>query len=151
MSKLLVGTTELNVLSCYAHEHVNGKRELRVTLLQTEKSYEELKALFKNEDGADIIHTKDDGTVHSYIGYKFTVDITGTTNKEHGEVFNVVVKCVAEAERKALEANAKADGLTVIVGEQNSAIAALAEENAASIEVEAELLYELSLMQLGLI
>lgn len=125
MSKLLIGTTELNVISCFAHEHVNGKRELKVTLLQSEITYDALKTLFKNEDGADIIHTEDNGTVTTYIGYKATVDITSTTTKEDVEVFVVVAKCVAEAERRALEAKAQAEVLTEKLKEKDAEIAFL--------------------------
>lgn len=129
---LKIATTEIAVNDCYAYEHANGKRELKIQIPQTSISYEELKALLKG-DTSEIVLTKDDGTTKTFCGYKTTFEITDKTEKGI-EIFQVIMPCVAEAERRALEAQAQVVTLTKQVVEQANYISAQATEILAQAE-----------------
>lgn len=117
MKTLSINGTTMNVLDAYAYQHPSGKRELRAIIPQETIEYADLKALLKTQDG-DIVLTKEDGTVETYVGYKTTASITDKVENEQ-EVFYVVLDCVGEAERKALEAEARAKALEAQVAAMN--------------------------------
>lgn len=125
MNKLTINDTTLNVLSAYPYQYPSGKRELRITIPQELIAYADLKVLLKNHDG-DIVLAKDDGTTETFVGYRTTASITDKVEKET-EVFYVVLDCVGEAERKALEAEARAKALEATVVQQGEVIAAQAD------------------------
>lgn len=129
MKTLTINGTDLTVLNAYPYQYPNGKRELRITLPQTAVSYADLKELLKNCDG-DIVLTKEDGTTETFVGYKTTASITDKVEDEQ-DVFYVVLDCVGEAERKALEAEAKAKALEATVAQQGEVITAQANQVAA--------------------
>lgn len=147
--KILIGGTEIKVKNGYAYEYANGKRELRITVSQSEIEYAALKELLAANTG-EIVLTKDDGTTQTFSGYKFTPEITDKT--ENGEaVFYVVIQCVAEAERRALEAIAKAEALekeleekALTIDAQTMAINGL-NEQLLMVQMAAADLYEKSL------
>ena len=141
--EIAIGATELSVTSCYAYQYPNGKRELRITVPQSEIMYSDLKELLKSCDG-EIAMTNDSGSVQIFSGYKTTYTITDRTEEDGTEVFYAVIDCVGEAERRALEAVARAKAaLKQSVEWQEERIAEMTEN-------EADLLYEMSLMQLGI-
>lgn len=130
--KILIGNIEIAISQCYPFEYANGKRELRITIPQSSIDYSTLKEALKNNTD-DIILTKGDGTTQTFVGYAKTFEITDKT--EHDaitdtdvDVFYVVIQCVAEAERRALEAQQKATVLEDIVAEQSAVINAQAEQ-----------------------
>lgn len=131
--KLLINGTKINVTNAYPYQHPNGKRELRITVPQTEIGYADLKELLKGDTG-EIVLTKDDGTTEAFLGYHTTATITDKTENDV-EVFYIVLDCVGEAERKALEADYRAkeaekqaQALAELVEQQNQALAALNEQ-----------------------
>lgn len=126
MKTLTFNGATLNVLVAYPYQYPSGKRELRVTLPQEEIAYADLKELLKAHDG-DIVLTKEDGTTETFVGYRTTASITDKVENET-EVFYVVLDCVGEAERKALEAEAKAKALEATVAQQGETITAQAGE-----------------------
>ena len=127
--RVLIGGTELTVMNCYPHEYQSGKRELRIWIPQSEIEYSALKAVLNEENTGEIVLTKDDGTTQTLVGYNTTYEITDKT--ESGvAVFYVVIQCVAEAERRALEAKAEAAALEKTVADQ----AALIDDMAAMLE-----------------
>lgn len=127
--KVLIGGTELTAKNCSPYEYQSGKRELRIWIPQSEIEYSALKAVLDEENTGEIVLTKDDGTAQTFSGYNTTYEITDKT--ENGvAVFYVVIKCVAEAERRALEAKAQTAALEKTVADQ----AALIEKMAATIE-----------------
>lgn len=128
--KILINETEINVTNACAFQHPNGKRELRITVPQTEIGYTELKELLKGNTG-EIVLTKDDGNTEAFLGYHTTATITDKTENDV-EVFYIILDCVGEAERKALEAEYKAKEvekqaqvLAELVEQQKQALAAL--------------------------
>ena len=132
--KLTINATEINVTNAYAFQHPNGKRELRITVPQAEIGYAELKELLKGDKG-EIVLTKDDGSTEAFLGYHTTATITDKVENDV-EVFYVVLDCVGEAERKALEAEykakeaeAQAQALAQLVEQQTQALATLNEQN----------------------
>lgn len=125
MKTLTINGTELIVLGAYPYQHPNGKRELRITLSQEVIPYGDLKALLKSCDGD--ITLRDDGKFETFVGYRTTASITDKVENET-EVFYVVLDCVGEAERKALEAEAKAKALEETVAQQGEIITAQAGE-----------------------
>lgn len=148
--KILISGTELNVKDCFARELANGARFLNITFLQSDISYDELDAIFAESDGK-IILTKDDGNTQVFAGYSFTPEITGKTEADGTKVFAVTVKCVAEAERQALEAKAEVEVLkkelaekTVTIATQTLAINSL-NEQLLMVQMAAADLYEKSL------
>lgn len=147
--EIKIGETILNVSDCYAYQHPSGKRELRITVPQSEIMYSDLKELLKSCDG-EIAMTNDSGSVQIFSGYKTTYTITD--KHENGtEVFYIVLECVGEAERRALEAVARAAAAEEQTEALRQMVAAHGEQIAEMVENEADLLYELSLMQLDLI
>lgn len=131
--KLNINATEINVTNAYAFQHPNGKRELRITVPQSEIGYADLKELLKGDTG-EIVLTKDDGSTEAFIGYHTTATITDKVENDV-EVFYVVLDCVGEAERKALEAEYRAkeaekqaQALAELVAQQNQALEALNEQ-----------------------
>lgn len=118
--KVLISSTEITINEGYAFEYASGKRELRLTIPQANIEYAGLKELLAANTG-EIVLTNDDGTTQTFSGYKFTPEITDKTENDEA-VFYVVIQCVAEAERKALEAIAQ-------VVELSGAVIALKEEN----------------------
>ena len=130
---LKIATTEIAVNDCYAYEHASGKRELRIQIPQTSITYEELKALLKG-DTSEIVLTKDDGTTKTFCGYKTTFEITDKTEKGV-EIFRVTMPCVAEAERRAMEAQTQVAALEKTVAQQANYISAQATEILAQAEV----------------
>lgn len=118
--KILIGGTELTAKSGYVHEYANGKRELRFAVSQSVIDYAALKEVLAANTG-EIILTKDDGNTETLSGFTFT---PATTDKvENGEaVFYVVIQCVAEAERQALEAKAEAAALRKLAADQAETI-----------------------------
>lgn len=123
--KVLIGGTELTVKNCSPYEYQSGKRELRIWIPQSEIEYSDLKAVLDEENTGVIVLTKDDGTTQTFSGYNTTYEITDKT--ENGvAVFYVVIKCVAEAERRALEAKAQAAELEKTVADQAALIADMA-------------------------
>lgn len=129
MKVITINGTELGALEAYPYQYPNGKRELRITIPQNAIPYGELKELLKAQDG-DITLTHDDGKVETFVGYKTTASITDKVEGEQ-EVFYVVLDCVGEAERKALEAEAKAKALEATVAQQGEVITAQANQVAA--------------------
>lgn len=125
--KLNINGTELNVINAYAFQHPNGKRELRITVAQEEIGYVDLKYFLKGDTG-EIVLTKDDGTTEAFLGYHTTATITDKAENDV-EVFYIVLDCVGEAERKALEAEYRAKELENLVAQQNVAISAMNEQN----------------------
>ena len=125
--KLNINATEINVTNAYAFQHPNGKRELRITVPQSEIGYADLKELLKGDTG-EIVLTKDDGSTEAFIGYHTTATLTDKTENDV-EVFYIVLDCVGEAERKALEAEYRAKELENLVAQQNVSINALNEQN----------------------
>lgn len=126
MKTLTINGTTLNVLVAYPYQYPSGKRELRITLPQEAIAYADLKELLKAHDG-DIVLTKEDGTTETFVGYRTTASITDKVENET-EVFYVVLDCVGEAERKALEAEARAKALEATVAQQGEIITAQASE-----------------------
>lgn len=154
--EIAIGATELSVTSCYAYQYPNGKRELRITVPQSEIMYSDLKELLKSCDG-EIAMTNDGGSVQIFSGYKTTYTITDRTEEDGTEVFYAVLECVGEAERRALEAvarakaaEAQAEALRQAVERQEGQITEQEERIAEMTENEADLLYEMSLIQLGI-
>lgn len=129
MKTLTINAATLNVLGAYPYQYPSGKRELRITIPQEAISYADLKALLKSHDG-DIVLTKEDGAAETLVGYRTTASITDKVENET-EVFYVVLDCVGEAERKALEAEARAKALEETVVQQGEIIAAQADAVAA--------------------
>lgn len=129
MKTVTINGTDLGVFEAYPYQYPNGKRELRITIPQVAIAYADLKALLKSCDG-DITLTEEDGTAKSFVGYKTTASITDKVEDEQ-EVFYVVLDCVGEAERKALEAEAKAKALEATVAQQGEVITAQANQVAA--------------------
>lgn len=132
--KILINGTEINVTNAYPFQHPNGKRELRITVPQTEIAYADLKEQLKGNAG-EIVLTKDDGSTEAFLGYHTTATITDKTENDV-EVFYIVLDCVGEAERKALEAEYRAkeaerqaQALAGLVAQQNQSIDALNEQN----------------------
>ena len=137
--KILISNTELTATQCYAYEFANAKRELRITIPQSEIAYSDLKTILKENTG-EIVLTKGDGTIQTFVGYATTYEITDKT-EDDVDVFYVVIQCVAEAERRALEAQQKATVLEMVVAEQSAVIMAQSEqvsmlEETAIIQVE---------------
>ena len=126
--KILIGGAEITVKKCFPYEYANGKRELRFTVSQSVIDYAALKEVLAANTG-EIVLTKDDGTTQTLSGYNFTPEILDKTENEEA-VFYVVIQCVAEAERRALEAKAQAAALEKTVAEQ----AELISTQAAAIE-----------------
>lgn len=154
--EIRIGDTALAVSGCYAYQHPSGKREMRITVPQSEIGYGSLKELLKSCDG-EIAMTNDSGSVQIFSGYKTTYTITDRTEEDGTEVFYVTIDCVGEAERRALEAVAKAkaaeaqaEALRQKVERQEEQITEQEERIAEMTENEADLLYEMSLMQLGM-
>lgn len=104
--KISIDTKELNVTDCYAFQHPNGKRILRITLPQSEIEYVDLIGILDNISGT-IILTKDNGDIHIFAGYKTTYELTNKIVNDV-KVFYIEIYCTEEAERKAAEASAKA-------------------------------------------
>lgn len=147
--EITIGATELSVTSCYAYQHPSGKRELRITVPQSEIGYGRLKELLKSCSG-EIAMTNDSGSVQIFSGYKTTYTITDKTEEDGTEVFYVILDCVGEAERRALEALAKAATAETQAEALGQTVAAQEERIAEMTENEADLLYEMSLLQLGI-
>ena len=147
--KIRIGTAALKTTGCYAYQHPNGKRELRITIPQTEIGYGELKALLKSKEG-DIVLTDDNGMEQTFSGYRTTYTITDKV-EDGEEVFYVVLDCVGEAERRALEAQARAAEAEAQVADLKQTVEAQERQLANAVENEANLLYEVSLLQLGMI
>lgn len=148
MKTLTINGTTLNVLVAYPYQYPSGKRELRITLPQEAIAYADLKELLKAHDG-DIVLTKEDGTTETFVGYRTTASITDKVENET-EVFYVVLDCVGEAERKALEAEAKAKALEETVAQQGEIITAQAgqvamlNEQLLVVQMAAAELYEMN-------
>lgn len=119
--KILIGSTELNVKKCFPRELPNGKRLLQITILQSEVEYAALKEILAANTG-EIVLTKDDGTTQTFSGYTFTPEITDKTEEDGTAVYYVVIQCVAEAERQALEAKAEAVALRKLATDQAETI-----------------------------
>lgn len=100
--KILIGGTELTVKQCAANEAANGKRTLSILIPRTEIEPADLEAILDAQDGT-IVLTKDDETTEIYAGYKTTYEIKMKTISGE-KVYDVLIICVAEAERRALEA-----------------------------------------------
>lgn len=147
--EIAIGATELSVTSCYAYQYPNGKRELRITVPQSEIMYSDLKELLKSCDG-EIAMTNDSGSVQIFSGYKTTYTITDRTEEDGTEVFYAVIDCVGEAERRALEAVARAKAAEAQAAALKQSVEWQEERIAEMTENEADLLYEMSLMQLGI-
>lgn len=147
--EITIGATGLSVTSCYAYQHPSGKRELRITVPQSEIGYGSLKELLKSCSG-EIVMTDSSGTEQTFVGYKTTYTITDKTEEDGTEVFYVILDCVGEAERRALEAVAKAKAAQEQAEALGQTMAAQEERIAEMTENEADLLYEMSLMQLGI-
>lgn len=147
--EIRIGNRELQVSECYAYQHQSGKREMRITVPQSEIMYSDLKELLKSCDG-EIAMTNDSGSVQIFSGYKTTYTITDRTEEDGTEVFYVILDCVGEAERRALEAVAKAKAAQEQAEALRRMVSAQEERIAEMTENEADLLYELSLMQLGI-
>lgn len=146
--EIRIGNRALAVSGCYAYQHPSGKRELRITVPQSEIGYGSLKELLKSCDG-EIVMTDGSGKEQTFAGYKTTYTITD--RQEDGtEVFYVVLDCVGEAERRALEAVTKAKAAQEQAEALGQKVAAQEAQIAEMTENEADLLYELSLMQLGI-
>ena len=122
--KILIGGTELNIKKYFPREHQNGKRWLEITILQSEVEYAALKEILAANTG-EIIVTKDDGTTQTLSGYTFAPEITDKVEADGAAVFYIVIQCVAEAERRALEAKAEAAELRKTVAEQAALISAM--------------------------
>lgn len=139
--KLTINATEINVTNAYPYQRPNGKRELRITVPQTEIEYAELKELLKGDTG-EIVLTKEDGSAEAFLGYHTTAAITDKVEKiiigeteNNVEVWYIELDCVGEAERKALEAEYKAkeaerktQALAQLLEQQNLELAALNEQ-----------------------
>ena len=121
--KILISGTEIAVKSCLPYEYANGKRELRITIPQSEIDYTALKEVLGANTG-EIVLTKDDGTTQTFSGYTFLPEVTDKMLNEEA-VFYVVIQCVAEAERRALEAKAEAAALRKTVTDQAATISGL--------------------------
>lgn len=118
--KILIGGTEITVKKCYPYEYASGKRELRFTVSQSVIDYTALKEMLAANTG-EIILTKDDGATQTFSGYTFAPEILDKTENEES-VFYVVIQCVAEAERQALEAKAEAAALRKLAADQAESI-----------------------------
>lgn len=154
--EIRIGDTALAVSGCYAYQHPSGKRELRITVPQSEIGYSDLKELLKSCDG-EITMTDGNGATQTFSGYKATYTITDKAEEDGTEVFYVTIDCVGEAERRALEAVAKAkaaeaqaEALRQTVERQEEQIAEQEGRIVEMTENEADLLYEMSLIQLGI-
>lgn len=145
--EIRIGERTLVVSGCYAYQHPNGRRELRITMPQTEIGYTELKALLKG-NGGDIV-LMDNGAVQTFSGYKTTYTITDKV-EDGAEVFFVTLDCVGEAERRASEAQAQAAAAEAQVADLRQTVEAQEMLLADAVENEADLLYEVSLLQLGM-
>lgn len=141
---ILINGATLQATKAFPFEHANGKRELRVTIPQSEVEYSVLKELLNANEG-EIVLTKDDGTTQTFVGYKTTYEITDKTENEVA-VWYVVIYCTAEAERRAWEAQQKATALEQTVAEQAMVISAQAEMIAVQTE-QVAVLEEATAMQ----
>ena len=119
--RILISGTELNVKDCFARELASGARFLHITFLQSVINYDALKEILAANTG-EIILTKDNGTTQTFSGYAFTPEIVDKTDEDGVAVFFVTVKCVAEAERQALEAKAEAAALRKVTADQAETI-----------------------------
>lgn len=119
--KILISGTELNVKDCFARELASGARFLHITFLQSVINYDTLKEILAANTG-EIILTKDNGVTQTFSGYAFTPEIVDKTDETGAAVFSVTVKCVAEAERQALEAKAEAVALRKLATDQAETI-----------------------------
>lgn len=149
MKSIKIGDMVLEVLNCYAYQYQSGKRELRMTILQEEIGYSDLKELLKSSSG-EIILTDEDGNTQTFSGYKNSFTITDKTEDNGEEIFDITIDCVGEAERKALESVAKAKEIQEQADILKQTIQAQEMRIEEMVENEADLLYELSLMQLGI-
>jgi len=122
--KILISGTELNIKKYAAREQQNGKRYLEITILQNEVEYAALKEILAANTG-EIIITKDDGTTQTLSGYTFTPEITDRAEADGTAVFYIVIQCVAEAERRALEAKAEVAELRKTVAEAEALISTM--------------------------
>lgn len=118
--KILIGGTEIALKKGYVYEYANGKRELRFTVSQSVIDYTALKEVLAANTG-EIVLTKDDGTTETLSGFTFTPATTDKVENEEA-VFYVVIQCVAEAERQALEAKAEAAALRKLAANQAESI-----------------------------
>ena len=110
MMKILIGTTELEVINCYAYRYQNGKLVLKIELDQTVIAHDELKTLLKENTG-DFVKITEKSVVtevegsdpittvtemkETYSGFSYTLSIT---DKE--EKYFVELECISETERK---------------------------------------------------
>lgn len=147
--KILVGMTELEVTSCSVNRYGNGKLELKVTLPADGVNEPELRALFKNNT-EDILKYADDGVtvIETLSGFRFTVN---SSYDESTNSITIYAEGVSEAEFQNGRLRQKIEEQNKKISTQDSYIVELQIQNEESIVMEAELLYELSLMQLGLL
>lgn len=114
--KILVGTRELTVTSCYAYRYQNGKLVLKVDVPQTEIAHDELKELIKDNTD-DIVLTKDDETTETFSGFSYTLTIL-----DKDDTYYVEVECISETERKVAELQHIVDAQNETIEEQTDVI-----------------------------
>lgn len=147
--KILVGITELEVSECTVLRYGNGKLELKVKLPADGVNEAELRALFKNNT-EDIFKYAEDGVtvIETLSGFRFTVN---SSYDESTNSITIYAEGVSEAEFQNGRLRQKIEEQNTKISTQDSYIVELQIQNEESIVMEAELLYELSLMQLGLL
>lgn len=145
MRTLTIGSTTLEITGFFKRWDRGRGVYAEIGIPTSAIAYDELKALFTN-NAEDLIVTGEDGSTESHSGYAVLDEV-----REKDGVYTVIQYCTETAMHLLNEAKKQIDAQADTIATQSAEIAILAEENASSIEFEAELLYELSLMQLGLL
>lgn len=146
--KITVGTTDLEVTSCYAYRYPNGKLILKIELPQTTITHDELRTLLK-ENTKDIVLTKDDNSTESFTGFHYQVKVSDDVTPDGVEIHSCEVECQSENDFQI-------GIMQRTIADQQNTISTLTTENEANknkigemTEYQAELLYEISLLQLN--
>lgn len=119
--KIIINSTELAVLNCYAYRYQNGKLVLKIEISQTEIGHDNLKVLLKeNTEGITVV--RDDGTAETFSGFHYQVRITDMALEDGTEIYACEIENVSENEYQI-------GILQQTLAVQNTVIADLQEEN----------------------
>lgn len=122
--KVLINSTELTVLNCYAYRYSSGKLVLRMEIPQTDISHDDLKILLKENTG-DIVASKDDGTTETFTGFHYQVRISDSETPEGVEVHSCEIECMSETEFQLGILQRTVASQNVLIAEQANTIALL--------------------------
>lgn len=95
--KVLINSSELEVLNCYAYRYSSGKLVLRIEIPQADISHDNLKTLLKENTG-DIVAVKDDGSTETFTGFHYQVRIADSETPEGVEIHSCEIECMSESE-----------------------------------------------------